>query len=229
LADRPTLLVVEDDENFLALLESAFAPTYDIVRATSAAAALDSVREKADLIDVIVLDMWLPRDEGGAPVRNIGLEVLLVGKGRPTHPGLAPEIQVVVITGHPDLQNAIESQRLGSFRYIVKGSPNMIDDLKRDVEAARAETQGRRIHKAIMEGGRLDLLEPLPLRPAAPANEPSQAVSEITHAAVAVAHASRGPSPNLHLVADLLRQIRQLADEALQSMETEDSESTTGR
>jgi DNA-binding NtrC family response regulator len=204
LSDRPILLIVEDDLDTRKMLESAFSSRFQIVLTGSASAAVEAVGSHKESIEAMILDMWIPRDDGGSPVRNLGLEVLLQTKGRPTHPGLAPEIQVVVLTGHPDLQNAIESQRLGSFRYIIKGSPNMLEELKRDVEAARGETQGKRIHRAIMDGGRLDLLQPLPLRADAPA---------------ALAQREQSKSANSHDVAELLRQIRSLSDEALTALE----------
>src|SRR5207249_3740371 len=136
LADRHTLLVVEDNDDFYDALVDGLSGRYNVIRAAFADDALEILNGRSDEIDVVVLDMWLPRQKDGNPERNVGLEVLLKIKGRPTHPGIVPEVQVVVVTGHPDLQNAIESQRLGSFRYVIKGSPHMLDELLKDIAAA---------------------------------------------------------------------------------------------
>lgn len=210
MADRHTLLVVEDNDDFYTAIESAFARRYDLLRAMSSTSATTLIKNHADRLDAIILDMWLPRSDGGTTERNLGLEVLLKVKGRTSHPGAAPEVQVVVVTGHQDLQNAIESQRLGSFRYIVKGTANSLKELQRDVEAACSETKGRRIHKAIMEGGRLDLLEVLPLRRALAKPAAAAAITDIA-AAAELSRTDRA--------IQALLQIRQLADEALQALD----------
>ena len=214
MAERHTVLAVEDNDEFYDLLKAAFADRYNLFRAASVTAALSLLNERSAVIDVMLLDMWLPRDDGGRPERNLGLEVLLKTKGRPISPGMAPEVQVIVVTGHPDLQNAIETQRLGSFRYIVKGSPNMLEELGRDVEAAFTETMGRRIHRAIMESGRLDLLQPLPLRASRSGVE---GVAKAVEAFAASAQPGRSED-----VAGIFRQIRRLADEALTVLEAPD-------
>jgi Response regulator containing CheY-like receiver, AAA-type ATPase, and DNA-binding domains len=226
LSDRHTVLIVDDNQDFCSALEAMLAEKYDVLQAGSSTSAVEILRKNAEKIDTIILDMWIPREDGGTPERNVGLEVLLTTKGRPTHPGIASEVQVVVVTGHQDLQNAIESQRLGSFRYIVKGAPRMLEDLEKDIEVACVETKGRRIHKAIMEGGRLDLLEPLPLREAATLSKSEASVAQILRAATgAVAIDAR----HSQTVAGLLKQIRDLADEALSALQDERMEATAER
>jgi two-component system response regulator HydG len=120
---NPIILVVEDDvENRAAMLKVLESVGYSTLETDNGQQALDMVLEKD--IDILVTDLRLPVMDG--------VELLKRAKAA------APEIEVILITGHGTVEVAVEAIKEGAYDFITK--PIKKAQLLRAVEKA-AEKQ----------------------------------------------------------------------------------------
>ena len=105
LRSRGRILVVEDDESLRSLLVRAMgAEGYETTAATSAAEALREIAGR--LFDVVLLDVRLPDGDGVDVLRRV--------KERDIG------VEVIVLTGHPDVDTAVACLKLGAYDYLSK-------------------------------------------------------------------------------------------------------------
>lgn len=113
------ILVVDDEESIRKLAEKELTGLHRMVQsAGSAGEALELLKRKS--FDVILLDIRLP-DANGLDI----LEDL-----REANPGT----EVIVITGHGDIDSAVEAMKLGAYDYITK--PFALDRMELVIERA---------------------------------------------------------------------------------------------
>lgn len=99
------ILIVDDDEAFRQALARAFQRRGLLpLQAATAAEACAAVREQAP--EACVLDLRLGQDSG--------LRLL------PELLQLAPELEVVVLTGYASIATAVEAVKLGALNYLPK-------------------------------------------------------------------------------------------------------------
>jgi len=119
---KPSVLVVDDEEVVRAgisrVLEKRGRPIYT---AADGSEALEIMAENH--IDIVLLDIKMPGLDGIEVLRHI----------RATYPGTV----VIMITGHPTIQSAIECTKLGALDYLVK--PFRVDELESLVLKAQQE------------------------------------------------------------------------------------------
>ncbi|MBI5094620.1 MAG: sigma-54-dependent Fis family transcriptional regulator [Candidatus Hydrogenedentes bacterium] len=102
---KGNVLLVDDDSDLLGVMESLFrVGDYAVITATSDEMAVRAVTENK--IDVAVVDLAIP-DGGG---------LSLVGRLRQNH----PEIQIIIFTGYPSTESAIEAVRFQVSDYLCK-------------------------------------------------------------------------------------------------------------
>lgn len=102
---QPSILVVEDDEAFRAVLVSAFdIRGYEARGAADAATAIEAARH--DSPEMAVVDLRLPDGSG--------LDVVTALKK------LDPSTAIVVLTGYGSIATALEAVRLGATHYLTK-------------------------------------------------------------------------------------------------------------
>ncbi len=107
------VLVVDDEEPILRLLEKELSsPGRVIHTATDARKAREKLRKQA--YDIIVLDIRLPDVDG--------LELFMELRGR------LVDVEIILITGHGNIDDAVEAMRLGAYDYITK--PFTLDRLE---------------------------------------------------------------------------------------------------
>lgn len=99
-----TILIVDDESGPRESLKMILKPFYNIETAGDGLQALEIIQKKQ--IDLVTLDLKMPGMQGE--------EVL--GRIKQTH----PEIEVLIITGHGTLKNAIELIRKGASGYELK-------------------------------------------------------------------------------------------------------------
>ncbi len=100
------ILLVDDEENFLAIMEKRLnARDMDVVTADGGRAALE-VLEKTPDVDVVVLDVKMPGMDGLEVLRSI----------RAAH----PLVEVIMLTGHGTIETAIDGMKHGAFDYLLK-------------------------------------------------------------------------------------------------------------
>lgn len=100
------MLLIEDDDavaNAMSRLIST--EGYRVVRAATSAAAVESFR--AGVYDAVISDLHLPGSTSGVDVLNVVR-------------AYDPDVPLVVVTGDPDMDSAIESVGLGVLEYLVK-------------------------------------------------------------------------------------------------------------
>jgi len=100
------LLVIDDEPDILNTLKMALSQEdYNVFAATGGEAALEILRQQA--IDLVITDMRMPGMDGTQVIRNVK--------------GHDPDIEVIVLTGHATLENAIMSLRqMGAYDYLTK-------------------------------------------------------------------------------------------------------------
>jgi DNA-binding NtrC family response regulator len=96
MAQRPAVLVVDDDESFRSLVRDR------LERASSGEEALG----KAEGVDVALLDFLMPGMDGLTVLRKLR--------------EARPEIAVVLLTGHGTIESAVEAMKLGAADYLQK-------------------------------------------------------------------------------------------------------------
>ena len=129
---RGTLLLVDDEERLLKSLGRALRDDgHEVVTAQSAAEAEKRLAERG--FDLLIVDNRMPGRTGLELVRDLAA---------------APESerpQIVMMTAHATVENAIEAMKLGAFDYLQK--PFEVDELlvvaRRALEHQRLRTQNR--------------------------------------------------------------------------------------
>jgi len=113
------ILVVDDEESIRRLVEKEIGTSSrKILTAGTAREAVKMAQDQP--FDVIVLDIRLPDGDG--------IELL-------THFREAiPDVEVILITGHGDVDSAVEAMKNGAYDYITK--PFMLDRLELVIEKA---------------------------------------------------------------------------------------------
>jgi EAL domain-containing protein (putative c-di-GMP-specific phosphodiesterase class I) len=118
-AGRGRVLVVEDDRALLeAYTDVLLAAGFDVVAAGDGAGALHALEQ--DAFDVVLTDLVLPGVNG--------VEILRAVRERDL------DVPVVLITGNPTVETAVQAIELGALRYLVK--PASADELIRATEHA---------------------------------------------------------------------------------------------
>lgn len=115
-----TILIVDDQEVNRVSLQCIFGEKYRILEAENGQQALDILAEEAGNVDIILLDLQMPKMSGA--------EFLSYKK---TTPELS-EIPVVIITADDTPEQQIDTMRMGADEYIVK--PFITEIVTRRVE-----------------------------------------------------------------------------------------------
>src|SRR5262245_11639616 len=111
-----TLLAIDDDPASLELVSDALEQTdLEILTATDPQSALNIIREKRP--EIVLLDLLIPG------VRGMELLEKVVS--------IAPEAEVIFVTGHYSTDAAVEAIRKGASDYITK--PLSITNLRQRV------------------------------------------------------------------------------------------------
>jgi two-component system nitrogen regulation response regulator NtrX len=126
-----SILIVDDEANIRSTLKGALGREgYQVDDAPSVAAARALLR---DAYDVVLLDVWFPGESG--------LDLLAEIHDQ------APETSVVMMSGHANVETAVQATRLGAFDFLEK--PLSLDRLLvvlRNATSARAlESENQRL------------------------------------------------------------------------------------
>ena len=122
--DRLSILVLEDDPAFAAVVaEELRSRGNEVTHTRSVADARERVRD--DRFDVVLLDLQLPDGNGLDVLRDVSAEGL--------------PLEALVLTGHAEVETALEAMRLGAYDYLPKSS--RLEELH--VLVAKAAEKGR--------------------------------------------------------------------------------------
>lgn len=118
------ILIIEDEESIRRVLKRVLHDensSYKILEANDGVAGIESI--KKNKIDLVLCDIKMPKKDGIEVLKFIIKEY--------------SEIPVVMISGHGDLETAVESMRMGAFDYISKPP-----DLNRLLNSVRGAFKG---------------------------------------------------------------------------------------
>lgn len=100
-----SILLIDDETQFLVTMAKRLRKRGFLVR--EAGSGLDGLRElEAAPADVVVLDVGMPGMDGIQVLREIKLRF--------------PQVQVLMLTGHADMEVAISGMAMGAFDYLMK-------------------------------------------------------------------------------------------------------------
>ena len=117
------VLLVDDEVDFVeAFSERLEMRNLDIAKAFNGKEALE-VLEKNHTIEVVILDVKMPGMDG--------IETLTEIKKK------YPLVEVMMLSGHADVESAIEGMKLGAFDYLMK--PCEMDQMIAKVTEAAAK------------------------------------------------------------------------------------------
>ncbi len=127
-------LVVDDEADIRDLVSDVLKDSgFTVKLAANSVSTFETLAEK--IPDVIILDIWLKNSELD------GLGILEVVRRK------YPELPVVMISGHGNIETAINSLKMGAYDYVEKPfkQDRLIHTLKRAVETARLQSENREL------------------------------------------------------------------------------------
>jgi CheY-like chemotaxis protein len=142
MPDKPTILFIDDVEDIFEAARALFQNDYEILRATDPEDAYEIVQERRGLIDVAVVDMWMPSPDGGVNKRA-GIEVIERIKGTDNRIGLDPDLPIIVLTAHGNIEDLRECLKAGALNYVLKGTTEVFQHLAERIQAALDAKLGR--------------------------------------------------------------------------------------
>jgi len=126
------VLVVDDEQSIAKLFKKEFAtPQRQVQSAATGRQARDMVRRGH--YEVVVLDLRLPDVSG--------LELLPEFRQR------MPDAEVIIISGHGDIDSAVEAMKLGAYDYVTK--PFNLDEVELIIERAYQRVCLRRENRSL--------------------------------------------------------------------------------
>ncbi|HSO23284.1 MAG TPA: ATP-binding protein [Chondromyces sp.] len=168
---RPRVLLVDDEVDFLSSLAQRLELRgLPVLTAGSGLEALEILDREP--LDVVVLDVRMPGMDGIETLRRI----------KDRH----PQVQVVMLTGHADLESSIEGMRFGFFDYLTKPVklPQLVEKIdeafsrRRGEEVAGRETFTDKLQEHMIVADRLASLGELAASIAHEINNPLAVISE---------------------------------------------------
>jgi len=133
-----TILIVDDEKNYLVVLEALLGPEgYEIITTDNAREALRSVRE-SDL-DLVITDMKMPGMSGMELLEECNK--------------IRPELPVIMMTAYGTIEMAVEAMKKQAYDYITKPFNNEELKLiiKKGLENCRLTRENRRLNEALSD------------------------------------------------------------------------------
>ena len=105
-SSRPTLLIVDDNQDMLSFISSCMKETYEVCTATDGASALDILQREQ--IDLIISDVMMPGIDGFELCRRVKSDINL------------SHVPVILLTARTTDVSRIEGLQLGADDYLTK-------------------------------------------------------------------------------------------------------------
>jgi two-component system nitrogen regulation response regulator NtrX len=139
---KPVVLIVDDEEGIRETLSGIFEDEgCSVVTANSGEEALDLLKEQNP--DLILLDIWLPGIDGIKILEEIKV--------------LRPDLPVIMISGHGNIELAVKATRLGAYDFLEK--PLSLERVllvsKRALEKRTLEIENKALRKDLTKKYRL--------------------------------------------------------------------------
>jgi len=125
--EKKQILVVDDEPNWLTTIKNVLQADYALTLKTDPVEALDSLKKSPAAL--VILDMKFPDGTQGLDVFRRMREV-------------SPNLRAIILTGFPDIDDAVKTFKMGFLDYLKKGSDNLFNELRERVrEILETETE----------------------------------------------------------------------------------------
>ncbi|HMB90609.1 MAG TPA: sigma-54 dependent transcriptional regulator [Rhodothermales bacterium] len=134
----PTILVVDDEASIRRTLREILEyEKFDVEEAEDGEEALEKLRSGP--YDVVLLDIKMPKRDGMEVLEMLSDEM--------------PEVPVVMISGHANVETAVEATKLGAFDFIEKPPDlnRLLVTVRNALDRGQLETENRRMRQTIVE------------------------------------------------------------------------------
>jgi len=145
MVDRPHILLVDDDERLRNAAGKVLAAEgYRVKGAGSGREALDWLKEPG--VALVIGDLRLPDLDGIELLKRVR--------------ELRPEVEVVMITGHGSVEQAVEAMRLGAYDFIQKplDSTALLKTVAKALEKQRLAAENRQLRHQLQQRRGVDAL-----------------------------------------------------------------------
>jgi two-component system NtrC family response regulator len=133
-----TILIIDDEKNYLLVLEALLADAgYEVITSSSASKALEIVSNHD--LDLVITDMRMPGLDG--------IEFLSQLRGR------HPDLPVIMMTAYATVEKAVKAMKRGAFDYITKPFENeeLILTIRKAIEMHRLKQENRLLSQQLQE------------------------------------------------------------------------------
>jgi len=141
---KPAILIVDDEKSIRnTLTEILEYEGFAVDEAEDGEVALAKIRSSS--YDLVLLDVKMPKRDG--------MEVLAEAKSE------YPELPIVMISGHGNIETAVEATKSGAFDFVEKPPDlnRLLLTLRNALDRKTLETQNRRMRQRIVEQHEGDL------------------------------------------------------------------------
>ena len=139
----PTILVVDDEPSIVQSMKGLLSDEgFDVLTALNGYEALQMIDNESP--DLILLDIWMPGIDGLQTLKEIKNN--------------NPYIQVIIITGHGNIETAVKATKLGAFDLIEKplSFDKTIVAINNALNFRRLEEENRFLRKKTLEKQSID-------------------------------------------------------------------------
>lgn len=133
------LAVVEDDQDMSEVIEAFFKPRgFDVTTFSTPLDALASLKKNQEHFDVIITDLMMPELSGIEFTQRLHEEEI--------------DIPVILVTGHNDLDLAVQTVEVGAYDFILKPIPfpNLLTSVQRAMHFRKVNGENK-VLKAVIQ------------------------------------------------------------------------------
>jgi two-component system nitrogen regulation response regulator NtrX len=139
------ILIIEDEESIRRVLSKILVqsdPDHEIIEARDGLEGIRMINED-DTIDLIFCDIKMPKKDGTEVLQAIG--------------DRTDELTVIMISGHGDLETAVECMRLGAFDYLPKPPDlnRLLTTAKNGLERKKIKAENKRLKKRLVKSNQM--------------------------------------------------------------------------
>lgn len=137
LEEKKKILVVDDEVNWLTTIRNVLEADYALTLKADPSEALEALKENA--FSLVILDMKFRDGVQGSEIFQQMQQV-------------SPDLRAIILTGYPDLDDAVNSFRIGVLDYLKKGSDNLVYELRERVKKNLEKREEAEILALITQG-----------------------------------------------------------------------------
>ena len=139
------ILIIEDEESIRRVLSKILVqsdPDHEIIEARDGLEGIRMINED-ETIDLIFCDIKMPKKDGTEVLQAIG--------------DRTDELPVIMISGHGDLETAVECMRLGAFDYLPKPPDlnRLLTTAKNGLERKKIKAENKRLKKRLVKSDQM--------------------------------------------------------------------------